>query len=310
MNNMQNNRGRLILAAMLAAVCVGGPVRGDDKTAPAPVSPMTPAGDEKTVTALSRPSLETKLTFAAPGLVKAVMVQEGDHVKAGQVLAQQDDRQDQADLTRAVVEANSVAKIENYQTDQRVKNVQLKRKEELLKGSGDGTDSQLISQSEVEEARLDVELAKTQVELAELEHTQKGLDAEKQKIKVDLEKLTSPIDGIVEKRNINPGEMASADPGNRDGSIVVVQNDPLWVEVHLPTAQALQLKLGQSLPVKYPNDPTWQPARIIFFSPQADAASDTELVRLELPNPSGMNSGLQVQVKLPGNVAAVAESNP
>ncbi len=265
------------------------------------------ADDTKLVTGNTAPSLEAKLTFAAPGLVTDVLVNKGDHVKVGQVLAKQDDREDQAELQRITMEAKSMAKIENYQADQAVKQVQLDRKEKLLKIQQSGADANLIALSEVEEARLDLKLAKTQVDMTQLEHDQKGLDALKQQIKVDLEQLKSPIDGYVEKRNINPGEMAAADPQNHDGAIVVVQNDPLWVELRtLPASEAQMLKRGQILQVQYPGEAEWQSAKVIYIAPEADAGSDTQAVTLELPNPSGRDSGLQIQVKLPDNVAAVA----
>jgi RND family efflux transporter MFP subunit len=256
------------------------------------------------VDANTRPATdhEIKVTFAIPGLVSDVYVNEGDHVKAGQVLAKQDDRQDVAELQSLQMEADSTAEIDNYVVDQKIKQVQLDRMIKLQKGND-------AAPSEVEAAQLDVELAATQVALTKLKHEQKKLEAEKQKIKVELMQLTSPIDGIVEKRNINPGEIASADPQNHDGSLVIVQNDPLWVEMSLPTAAAMQLQMGQVLPVKYAWDTDWQSAKIIYFAPHADAKSDTQVVRMVLENPSGARSGVHMDVKLPDKVAALAAAD-
>jgi multidrug efflux pump subunit AcrA (membrane-fusion protein) len=159
----------------------------------------------------------------------------------------------------------------------------------------------------VEEAELAVKLAAAQIALAQLEHDQKGWDAEKEKAKIDQMKITSPLDGIVEKINIGAGEMA--DPQSKDGSIIVGQWNPLWLEAHLPSAQAAQLKLNQELPVKYDGDDKWQTAKIIFFE-KVDAASDTEMVRLELANPNSSKlPGLHMQIKLPENVTSVAASD-
>lgn len=256
------------------------------------------AADSQGAPAISRPSEELKLSFGGPALVKDVPIHEGDHVKVGQVLAQQDERQDRAAYESAKKEADSVAKIDYSTVDKGQKEVQYARKQKLLKDRN-------ASQSEVEEAKLAVDLAATQIELAKLEHEQKILDARRLEVKLEQMKIVSPIEGIIQKVNVGQGEMA--DPQNRDGAIVVVKNDPLWVEMHLPTAQALQLNLGDKLPVRYPGEKDWQEAKLIFFAPQADAASDTELVRLELPNPAGKASGLQMQVKLPEKVTAVAD---
>jgi len=90
---------------------------------------------------------------------------------------------------------------------------------------------------------LTVKLADAQIKLAELEHDQKGWDAEKEKVKIEQMKIISPIDGMVEKLNIGEGEMG--DPQSRDGAIVVGQWDPLWLEMHPPSSQAAQLKMFQ-----------------------------------------------------------------
>jgi len=255
------------------------------------------AAEPPTAPAISRPSRESKLSFQVPGVVKDVPVNEGDRVTIGQVLAQQDDREDEQTYKSLKLEADSVAKIDYSTVDRDVKAVQYGRKQRLLKDHN-------ASESEVEEAKLAVDLANTQITLAQLEHDQKGFDARKQEIKLELMKLKSPIDGFVQKINIGSGEMA--DPQNREGAIVVVKNDPLWVEMNIDTAQAVQLQLQQTLEVRYEGEPQWQKAKIIFFAPHADAASGTELVRLEMPNPTGQRSGLHMQVKLPEKIAAAS----
>jgi RND family efflux transporter MFP subunit len=288
----------LAAMAVLLSLLPQGWAHGADPT-PSSAAPEPGVVDANTRTPVDH---VVKATFALPGLVSEVLVKEGDHVKAGQVMAKQDDRQDVAELQRIQIEANSNAKIENYIADQGIKRVQLDRMTKLQT-------EHVAAPSEVEQAQLDVELAKTQVDLAKVEHDQKQLDLKKQQIKVQLMQLVSPIDGIVEKRNINPGEMASADPQNHEGSIVVVQNSPLWIEMNLPTAAARQLQVGQVLPVKYSWETAWNSAKIIYFAPEANAQSDTQLVRLLMDNPSGDNSGNHIQVKLPEKAAALAAAD-
>jgi hypothetical protein len=104
----------------------------------------------------------------------------------------------------------------------------------------------------------------------------------------------------VQQINLGPGEMS--DPQNRDGAVIVVKNDPLWIDVHLPTSQSLKLEMGETLQVRYADGGEWQPAKIIFFAPKVDAASDTQHVRLEMPNKANKASGLQVLVQLPAKI--------
>ena len=116
--------------------------------------------------------------------------------------------------------------------------------------------------------------------------------------------LATPIDGIVQKMNLDVGEMV--DPNKPDGVLVLVKNDPIWVEVHLPSVQAAKLKLGDQFDLKYEGEEQWLPekGKVNFLDPVVDAASDTRLVRLEVPNPQNRPAGLHVAVRLPEHVAA------
>jgi multidrug efflux pump subunit AcrA (membrane-fusion protein) len=292
---MKLNALRLITAsAVLGGIVV---VSSRISAADNPASPpQASTAQAVTTTGITRPSEENKLAFAAPGIVSDVSVKEGDAVDVKQVLASEDSRQDELALKSLQSDANSMDKITYSEADYALKVVKAKRTHELF-------DKQAASISEVEEADLAVKLAQAQINLARQEHEKAGFDADKQAVKVEQMTMRSPIKGIVEKINIGHGEMA--DPQSRDGAIVVGQWDPLWLEVHLPSSQAAQLKMNQDLAVKYDGG-DWQTARIIYFE-KVDAASDTEMVRMELANPGNTRPpGLHMQVKLPDNVTAVA----
>jgi multidrug efflux pump subunit AcrA (membrane-fusion protein) len=283
-------RGALLLAAL--SVFGVQASRADD----------TKSTSQPLITAFSKPSKELKLVFAAPGIVMDVPVKEGDSVTAGQILAKQDDGQDQQDLAKLKLDAASTSEIEYDKADQAVKQVEYQRKQDMAKNN-------VASAQEVEEAELQVDLDRAKIEVSELQHQIKGFDAEKQAIKVDRMQLRSPIDGKVQQINIHQGEMAAPDPSNREGAIVIVKNDPLWIEApSMAPAQAQQLKVGQVLQVRYVGEKDFQPAKIIFIAPEANPGSNSQSVRLELPNPTGRDSGLQMEVKLPDNLAAVADS--
>ena len=286
----------LIAAAVVAALWAGH-ARADDS-----------ASDKAIEPAISRPSEERRLAFDGPGVVSEVTVKEGDAVKAGQVVSKQDDAQEQVALRSLQLLADSTAEIDYEKVDQADKQEIYNRKLKLFNEEGHNA-----SQSEVDEARLGVELAKAQVIVAEQKHSTAVLDAQKQKIKVEHMQLKSPVDGVVQAINTHVGEMA--DPQNKDGALIVVKNDPLWVEIHPAADRALKLQMGQALQVRYVAafgfEPfPWQPARVIYFAPKADAGSKTELVRLELANPTGQKSGLSMEVRLPANVVPVAAGAP
>ncbi len=286
-------RRRLSAAAVTAALAALPVLCGAD----------APPADPAIEPAISRPVVEAKLAFPAPGIVADVLVHEGDHVTVGQVLAKQDDAEEQEALASLKLAADSMAEVNYERLDLAQKVVAQKRKQSLFDEGG------VASQSELDDANLAVKLASAQVLVAEQKHDTAGHDAKKEQIKIDRMELRSKVDGIVSRVVTHAGEMA--DPSNKDGAIDVVKNDPIWIEIHPSTDRALKLTKGQELQVRYAtpageSPAPWQPAKIIYFAPQADASSKTELVRLELPNPNGQVTGLAMEVRLPAAAAAVA----
>lgn len=259
-----------------------------------------PAGtvEARAVTGITAPSERLKLAIPVPGIVAERKVKAGDVVKKDQVLLQLDDRSERKALAGLEKEANSTYQVDAAVADLELRKVQLERKENMLK-------QMVAGLSEVEEARLQVKIGAIREKLQRQELEVKGIEYERQGLKVEQMALKSPIDGEIEAIGVGPGEWA--DPQKPEGLITVVKNDPLWVEMHLPVEQSQKLKAGQSLPVKYDGDAKDNEAKVIFITPVSDAASATSLVRLEMPNPQKRPAGLSVSVKLPDDVAAMAE---
>ena len=87
---------------MAAAVAGAATVATSARVGPGPggraVGPSVSA--EQFEQGQTRPKHEPKLAFYGPGVVVKVNVKEGQVVKAGEVLAVQDDRAEQAELTK------------------------------------------------------------------------------------------------------------------------------------------------------------------------------------------------------------------
>src|SRR5690606_36933721 len=133
---------------------------------------------------------------------------------------------------------------------------------------------------------------------------QKQIQRDQQEELLELMRLTSKFDGIVARIDVGLGQIV--DP--QKPAMIIVQNDPLWIEFTLPSAEAELLRDQTTMSVRYPNEPEWRNASVILRSPVVDAASDRQLVRLEMENPQLRPTGLQVEVKLPGAVADAAGS--
>jgi RND family efflux transporter MFP subunit len=277
-----NWMGLTIGGVCLALVLAANPAAAQAQEAASPAASYT---------GFTRPSDERQLNFQFAGVVQKVNVKKGQTVKAGTVLMELDSRMDRSAFKAAEVEAKSTLKDEYAKSDAALKKVVLARFEKMFK---DG----VASVTELEEKQLDSELAGKRVELGAEETLTKRYEAERLKGKLDLAQLPSPIDGVVQRIDVKEGEIADPNQSNRP-ACVVVTNDPLKVEVFLPTGVSETLKIGQELEVQYPKSTEWQKAKITFFDPVADAASQMRKLDLELPNPSQRVAGWEVQVRVP-----------
>lgn len=241
---------------------------------------------------ITKPSVHAKLALPQFGQVLELPVKEGDAVKKGGPLLRQDDRQEVALLEALRLEAESTVRVEAAEADLKIKQVQHKRLEDLAKNGN-------ANPTEVEEAWVKVVYADAQVKIAKLENQKNKQEFARQQIKVAQMTLNSPIDGTVETIDVSVGEVT--DP--QKPVMTVVKNDPLWVEFFLPTSQSSKLQVGQSLEVRNGGgEQKWAQAKIIYKAPVADAGSDTQKMRLEMPNANGIDTGLQVLVRLPASV--------
>ena len=179
----------------------------------------------------------------AGGAVVSVLVQEGDAVREGQLLA----RLDQDDARLALAEAQ--AHYENIQSEHA-------RTSELAKHGG-ATDQELESQ------RYQIELR-----TIALERARQGLD--------DTE-VRAPIAGIVAERMVDEGATISANTR----LFHVLDPDPLLAVIHIPDSGRQNLGVGQAVEVHAAGG-TVAAGLITRISPVVDAESGTVKVTVEL----------------------------
>jgi membrane fusion protein, multidrug efflux system len=160
----------------------------------------------------------------------------------------------------------------------------------------------VVGASELEAAQVEEVIAGLKIKLAEEEKQKAIATVAEEQTKIALKRLTSPIAGIVAKINTHVGEAASNDVSKP--VMTIIQNNPLYVEIPLPTAVVKNIRTGQPMVVRYVGEDKWLSTEVIFVAPQAEAKSDTLMVRLQLSNAEGRSSGMQVQVKAPDAVAA------
>ncbi len=286
---------RWMACAFAAALGIGGMnyIRADD--APAPKLPVLPGAVEGNITqGFTLPDKEYKVCFPTMGVIREVKIKEGDVIKKGDVLMKQDDREEVAELKLLDLDCNDLpikAAIEKAKAAE----VEFQYKDKLKK---DGAQNDL----EWTRAKAEWDVLLVQIEQAKAELKQKEAKRDKQKQHVESMTLVAASDGVVKDLINDIG--SNVDPTKP--VITVVQNNPLTVEVQVPALASLQLKKNDKIRVSY-DKKIWKDASVSFMSPQADARSGWRKIHLELPNPEGDPSGLQVFVELPEKLLASAD---
>jgi len=250
------------------------------------------------------PSEKADMTLGSRSsdVVWDVRVKKGDMVKPGQILAVEDTREEEAELKTTQLMADSEVAVAAAKVTQKQKELEVDR----MRGK-----EKVFTQYEVDKAKLDLDLSQLDIEKAQLEQAKLKSQVEQLKTQIERKKLVSRIGGIVREINIEKGGVV--DP--QKPAIVVINNSPLWVEIHLPIETSLALlRMQKAQPDKklefgvlYPGGKTPLPARVIFVDPNADAAGSAQLVTLELDNAEQLPAGIKVQV-IPPQMDKVAEA--
>jgi RND family efflux transporter MFP subunit len=243
------------------------------------------------ITAITIPSADVTLSFVQPGRIADVRVREGEVVKAGQELIEQDDAVDRARLAQLEAESEDTTQIQAAEASLKQKKVDLKKIETAAARNA-------ATELEVEYAKLNVTIAGLSLQVAIFEHEQATRKFEEAKLQIDNMSLKSPISGTVEKIDVETGESVNA----LESAIRVVQIDPLWIDVPVPVPQASSLRYGATARVEFPEPrKTTADGIVIYIGAVADAASGTLRVRLQVPNKARRPAGEHVRVILPAS---------
>jgi len=244
-----------------------------------------------TYVGITRPSGDVSMSFTLAGRVRKVLVKPGQEVQPGQELVQLDDTVERLEMERLKAQAEDTVRVKAAEAQLAQKKSDLKKLEDAFKRGAS-------TEQEVEHAQLDVVIAELSVQLAAFEHKQDQAKYEQAKAQIERMRLISPITGVVEKLSIDAGEVA--DPQKE--CIRLVNIDPLWIDAPVPREKAVSLKPGQAVEVEFGRgaNPSTQavPGKVLHVAAEADAASETLLIRLELPNPEKRPAGEHVTVHL------------
>jgi RND family efflux transporter MFP subunit len=224
----------LVGAALAAAAAIFVALRGEpDATASPPAQPpasvVTHRIDATKLTAEQRYLGELRavshaaLTVGEAGLVKQVMVREGDRVKEGQLLLELDDRLARAQLGEAQATRESVQAEKAY-ADRRVDDMQ---RLERQKAASRGEAARQEADARVLDARTDAA----------------GASLRAQARRIERHRITAPFDGVVSRRHIDQGAWLHAG----EPAIELVTDSRVEVLVRVPPNLLDQLEALQGI---------------------------------------------------------------
>jgi RND family efflux transporter MFP subunit len=221
------------------------------------------------------PFVSTELGSSATGILEELLVDRGDRVTKGMVVARLRSDLEQASLDLATARAESTVIIELGR-----ERVSLLKKEVARVSELHG--KQISSTAQFDKSLSELQQAVLQLRQAETEQQFAVLEMRRAAALLAQRTIVSPVDGYVMKRIMASGENVF----EQAKIMKIAQIDPLLVEVHLPIAAFPLIKEGMSAEVR-PSQPVGAVhiATVSVIDKVLDAASDTFGVRLMVPNP-------------------------
>ncbi|MGZ8243336.1 efflux RND transporter periplasmic adaptor subunit [Methylomagnum sp.] len=202
-----------------------------------------------------------------PGRILDVTVRAGDAVKRGQVLARLDESEIQARLgqARSVLTA---AEAEAHRTR-----------------ADAGRLQNLFQKEAATRQELDAAVAAARSNEAQVAEARAAIREAESRLGETV--LKAPFDGVVVKRDQEPGDMAL--PGA--AVLTLQQSRQLRIESAIPANCAGLVKIGDALKAKIANPESEFTAVVDEIQPAADPKTRTVLIKARLPEDSGVQPG-------------------
>ncbi len=209
------------------------------------------------------PGRTIKISSAEPGIVKKVLVKEGQRVKPGDILVQ---------LDASVLEMEVRIAAEEYNT--------LARRLEKLR---DLLPKKFASEDEILRAESDLRIT--------------GLRKERTEAQIERLTLRSPIEGIVTELRY---DLAESVPGANAHIATVVQLDPMKIQFTLPSAEVARLEQGEVVEIEFEGHSDRRKGTVEYISPVATAVVNTVRVRVLIQQPGAdLRAGTRGRIVVP-----------
>ena len=220
---------------------------------------------------------EATVSAKVAGKVAQVMIQEGQHVAAGQVMATIDDSNARAALNQSIAQAAAA------QASIRVAAASLEGAQSRYDRSR-GIPAGVLSAQSVQDDKTAFDTARENLALAQRQAATAQATVEVYRRGEDDTMVRAPFAGVVTATAAQPGEIVAPVAGGgftRTGICTIVDMDSLEVEVDVAESFISRVTPGMPASVKLNAYPDWEiPAEVITVIPTADRSKATVTVRV------------------------------
>ena len=229
------------------------------------------------VTARRQATVSAQIT----GTLTAVLIEEGDRVTRGQVLARLDDSGYKATLAAVKAQADAAhALVTQYQSQLDQAAHDAKRLNQLVARG-------LVSRQSAEQAQTQVDALRAQLAAQRQQAHAADAQAAVAKVNFDYTVVRAPFSGVVTTKDAQVGEIISplsAGGGfTRTGVGTIVDMDSLEIDVDVNEAYIGRVKPGMPAEAVLDAYPDWKiPAHVVAIVPTADRGKATIKVRVAL----------------------------
>ena len=285
------SRGPWIIALIVLVMTAGGvfwwvstSARAFEVSAVSAVAPSAAGGSPETVlqatgyvTARRQATVSAQIT----GTLSEVLIEEGEHVEAGQVLARLEDTAQQAALAQAraqLAQARALVGQNEAQLAQAERD--LVRQEDLI-------ERKLVSEQALENARTQVDSLRAQLNSQRRTIDLAAAQLRSARVQLDYTTVRAPFAGVIIAKAAQVGEIVSplsAGGGfTRTGVGTIVDMDSLEIEVDVNESYINRVSPGAPAEAVLDAYQDWTiPARVIAIIPTADRGKATVKVRVGL----------------------------
>jgi len=200
--------------------------------------------------------------------IKSILVEVGDYVKKGQVVAYLDETTGNNANMQIKMQEASIKSAEAQLENQRV---ETNRMAELYQAGGISKSSYDATATQLKVMENNVEAAKAQLRALQSSAAQSA----------ENNRLVSPVSGYVSARNYDAGDMTGAQP-----VLTIEQTNPVKLKVNVSENHYKDVAVGEDVSITldaYPGEDFY--GKVTIITPAVDATTHTFPVEITINNP-------------------------